>query len=357
MRIGMDVMGGDHAPDEILKGSLAALAHLPSEDRIVLVGDRAIIEDTLRERGIRDARLEVVHASEVIGMDDTPVEAVRTKRDSSINVCARMASAKDANPLDAWISAGNTGACVAASQMFMKRLPNVHRPGIAVTVPTFSGPVVLIDVGANIEPKPHHLAQYGVMGDVYARQILGIRTPRVALMNVGGEEAKGTADMKQARDLLRRAEGLNFTGYIEGRAVFDGEADVVITDGVVGNVMIKLAEGLSSGIFKALAREVFEIDPELAMRLEPVVKSLYAKHDYHEYGGAPLLGVNGVCLISHGSSVARTMTNAIIRARQFVLSRVNDAITTRLAAMEAQIEGQTDDRSGSASVPAAQPNG
>lgn len=334
MRLGVDVMGGDNAPDEILKGAIAALARLPADDAVVLVGDKAIIEDYLGERGVRDPRVEIVHASEVIGMDESPVEAVRQKRDSSISICARLAGAKAENRLSAWISAGNTGACVTASQLSMRRLPNVHRPGIAVTVPTFSGPILLIDVGANIEPKPHHLAQYGVMGDVYARTILGMKNPRVAIMNVGGEEQKGTEEMREARGLLRRAEGLNFTGFVEGRGVFDGEADVIITDGVVGNVMLKLAEGLSAGIFKALAREVFDVDPELAVRLEPVVKNLYAKYDYHEYGGAPLLGVNGVCLIAHGSSIARTMTNAIMRARQVVVSRLNDAITTRLAAME-----------------------
>jgi len=249
-------------------------------------------------------------------------------------VLAKMCSSKVDHPLDACISAGNTGAMVTAAQMFMRRLQHVHRPGISVVVPTFSGPVVIIDVGANIEPKPHHLAQYGVMGDAYAQKVLGIASPRVALMNVGGEEQKGTADMKRARDTLRSAEGLNFTGYIEGRAVFNGEADVVITNGVVGNVMIKLAEGLSEGIFKALAREVKQIDPELAVRLGPVIKKIYADHDYHEYGGAPLLGVNGVCLISHGSSIARTITNAIVRAKQFVDSGVNDAIVERLSVME-----------------------
>ena len=169
------------------------------------------------------------------------------------------------------------------------------------------------------------------MGSIYAQRILGIESPRVGLMNVGGEEAKGTADLEFARDMLRDAEATNFIGYVEGRGVFDGEADVVVTDGVVGNVMIKLAEGLSAGIFKAIASEVFEIDPELAMRFEPVVKSLYSKHDYHEYGGAPLLGVNGVCMIVHGSAVGRTITNAILRGREFVLSGVNQAITESLA--------------------------
>ncbi len=338
MRIGVDIMGGDNAPDEILKGAFAALPKLPPEDTLVLFGKGEIIDEAIQDRGLSrngpGAKIEVVHCSEVIEMDDSPVEAVRSKRDSSISRAAEYAGPKHANRVDAWISAGNTGACVTASQMYMRRLPNVIRPGIAVTIPTFAGPIVLIDVGANIQPKPVHLAQYGIMGDAYARAILGIKNPRVAMMNVGGEEQKGTAEMKVARDLLRNAENLNFIGYVEGRGVFDGDADVVITDGVVGNVMIKLAEGLSKGLFQAIAHQVLETDPELAVRLEPVVKAIWAKHDYHEYGGAPLLGVNGICLISHGSSVARTMMNAILRSRQFVLCGINDIINTRLESIQ-----------------------
>jgi glycerol-3-phosphate acyltransferase PlsX len=333
MRVGLDVMGGDNAPDAILQGAIDSLDRLEPTDTVTLVGERGVIEQTLSDRGVGDDRVTVVPATEVIAMDESPVEAVRGKRDSSLVVLARMASRKAKQPLDAMISAGNTGACVTAAQMHIRRLPGVHRPGVAVTMPTFGGPVVLIDVGANLEPKPHHLAQYGVMGDVYAKLAFGIKQPRVALMNVGGEEQKGTAFMKKVRDLLRAEGTLDFIGYIEGRSVFDGEADVVITDGIVGNVTLKLAEGLSAGIFKAIAREVFEKDPELAARLEPVVKGIYAKHDYHEYGGAPLLGVNGVCMICHGSSVARTITNAILRSKQFVESRVNEAITRRLSAM------------------------
>ena len=332
MRIGIDVMGGDNAPDEILKGCFTALANLAPDIQIVLIGDAGLINEAIAERGIKSTQIEVVGTTEVIGMDESPVDAVRAKKDSSLVIMGRMASPKLPNRLDAIISAGNTGACVAAAQLHMRRLEGVIRPGVAVTVPTFAGPIVLIDVGANIEPKASHLAQYGVMGDIYARRVLGIDNPRVALMNVGGEEQKGTQEVRDARDLLRATEGLNFTGFVEGRGVFNGQADVVITDGIVGNVMLKMAEGLSSGIFKALAKEVFAIDPTLASRLEPVVKSLYAKYDYHEYGGAPLLGVNGVCLISHGSSVARTITNAIRRAHNFVELGVNEEIVTRLAA-------------------------
>jgi glycerol-3-phosphate acyltransferase PlsX len=335
MRIGVDVMGGDNAPGAILDGALGALDKLGHGDDLVLVGDERVISAGVAKVSCPShVKITVVHTTEVVGMDESPVEAVRSKTDSSIVVLCKLASRKADKPLDAVISAGSTGAQVTAAQMYMRRLPNVHRPGIAVAVPTFAGPVVLIDVGANIEPKPHHLAQYGVMGEVYARSVLGIKNPRVALMNVGGEEQKGTAEMKEARDRLRSVEDLNYIGYVEGRGVFNGEADVVITDGVVGNVMIKLAEGLSAGIFKALAREVFKIDPQLAARLEPVVKAIYAKHDYHEYGGAPLLGVNGVCIISHGSSIARTITSAVLRAKQFHDSGCNDAMTQRLGAME-----------------------
>ena len=338
MRIGIDVMGGDNAPDEILKGCFAALSKVPADDTLVLFGKGDIIEEAIKDRGLSKdgpgARIEVVHCSEVIEMDDPPVEAVRSKRDSSIARAAEHAGPRHPNRCDAWISAGNTGACVTASQMYMRRLPNVIRPGIAVTVPTFAGPIVLIDVGANIEPKPVHLAQYGVMGDAYARGILGIKNPRVALMNVGGEEQKGPDLMRNARDMVRQFENLNVTGFVEGRGVFNGEADVVITDGVVGNVMLKLAEGLSSGIFKALAHEVLATDPELVLRLESVIKNLYAKHDYHEYGGAPLLGVNGVSLISHGSSKDRTIKNAILRGKAFAEAKINEKIVARLATVK-----------------------
>jgi glycerol-3-phosphate acyltransferase PlsX len=340
MRIGLDVMGGDLAPACAIDGAALALASLRADDELHLVGDAAVIESGLAERGVSDSRIIVHPTTEVIGMADPPVESVRARPESSIAVMAELGSRRKcgerglAAPLDAVLSAGNTGACVTAAQMHMRRLPGVLRPGIAVTVPTFNGPVVVVDVGANIEPKPHHLAQYGVMGEVYARLILGIERPRVAMMNVGGEEGKGTAEMKQARELLRADTAMEYIGNIEGRGVFDGEADVVITDGVVGNVMLKLAEGLSAGIFKAIGREVARIDPELAVRFKPVVQEIYRQHDYHEYGAAPLLGVDGLCFISHGSSEGRGLANAINRIRPYVDARINQHIVERLAAVE-----------------------
>jgi glycerol-3-phosphate acyltransferase PlsX len=336
MRVGVDVMGGDNAPEEIVSGCIAVLDQLRDDDVLVLAGPRKIVEDLLKKKDVDDPRLVVLDTPDVIGMAESPVEAVRAKRNSSIVRLAQLASRKTDSEerLDAWLSAGNTGACVTASAMYMRRLKGVHRPGIVVTVPTFAGPIILVDVGANIEPKPHHLAQYGVMGSVYAEKVLGIENPRVALMNVGGEEQKGTADMKQARDLLRATSSLNFKGYIEGRGVFNGEADVIITDGMLGNVMLKLAEGLSTSIIQALAHEVGKVDPDLAQRVKPVIKNLYTQYDYHEYGGAPLMGANGYCIISHGSSKSRTICNTILRARQLVEIGMNETIIERLRAQE-----------------------
>ena len=265
------------------------------------------------------------------------VKAIELDKHGQPVIITNKGSKKSENPIDAVISAGNTGAFVAASQMYLRRLPNVHRPGIAAAVPTFAGTVAFIDVGANIEPKPVHLAQYGVMGKVYAERILGIENPRVALMNVGGEEQKGTSDLKDARDMLRDAADINFIGYIEGRTLFDGGADVVITDGIVGNVSIKLAEGLATGLITKLAGEIMKADPKLAEAFKPIIKKFYADYDYHEYGGAPLLGVNGVSMITHGSAEAKTIENAVRRTQQFVDFEVNEHIVEQLAAIEERI--------------------
>jgi glycerol-3-phosphate acyltransferase PlsX len=218
--------------------------------------------------------------------------------------------------------------------MHMKRLPGVHRPGIAVTIPAFSGPVVLCDAGANPEPRPLHLWQYGIMAEVYAKKTLGIDSPRVALMNIGAEEGKGSDLIKETRDLFRKTPGVNFTGYVEGRDLFAGAADVVVTDGFTGNSMLKMAEGLAKSLFEAIAAEILEYDPNLMVQFEPVIKGIYKKNDYHEYGGAPLLGVNGVMMIAHGSSEPKTIKNAVRNTLQHVRAHVNDAIVERIAQLE-----------------------
>lgn len=333
MRLAVDVMGGDHAPDAVLKGSVEAIPVLGPGDELVLVGPRELIADFLADRGIKDPRVRIEHAPDVIEMDEQPAKAVRAKPDSSIVKMARLGSQKVevSQRADAVMSAGNTGACVSAAIMQMKRLHGVHRPGIAVTVPAFHGPVVLIDAGANPEPRPTHLWQYALMADVYARHVLKMDNPRVAQMNIGSEEAKGTDLIKQTRDLLKVTPGINYIGYVEGRDFFDGKADVIVTDGFMGNTLLKMAEGMAKSLFAAIVAEIFATDPDLALRFEPVVKQIYKKNDYHEHGGAPLLGVNGGFIIAHGSSEARTIRAAVRKMREFVASGVNGAIVARLA--------------------------
>ncbi|MCC6427596.1 MAG: phosphate acyltransferase PlsX [Phycisphaerales bacterium] len=331
MRVAVDVMGGDNAPEAILKGCIEAIPLLSDKDELVLVGDGPVIKELLSERGINDPRLVIEHTTEVIAMDDSPAISVKTKKDSSIVKMALLGSEKHPNRCDAVLSAGNTGACVAAAMMHMRRLPGVHRPGIAVTIPSFHGPVVLIDAGANPEPKATHLWQYALMGETYAKTILGIEKPRIAQMNIGSEEAKGTGVVRDTRDLIKNSPGANYVGYIEGREFFEDCADVVITDGFTGNTLLKMAEGMASSLMRALAREIANFDPNLLLQFEPIMKQLYKKHDYHEYGGAPLMGVNGVCLIAHGSSQARTIKSAVRACQEFVRSGVNNAVVKRLA--------------------------
>jgi glycerol-3-phosphate acyltransferase PlsX len=334
MRLAIDVMGGDHAPDAVLKGCIDALSILAPEDEMVLVGPGDIINDVLTDRGIRDKRISIEHASQVIDMGEPAAKAVRAKPDSSIVNMARLGSMKAERRADAVMSAGSTGACVSAAIMHMKRLPGVHRPGIAVTIPAFHGPVVLIDAGANPEPRPSHLWQYGIMADEYARHVLKIQRPRVAQMNIGAEEGKGTDLIKATRDLLKATPDINYIGYIEGRDFFDGVADVIVTDGFVGNTLLKMAEGLARSLFMGIAHQIFAIDPDLAMKLEPVVKEIYRRADYHEHGGAPLLGVNGGMIIAHGSSEPRSIKAAIRKMREFVKTGVNEAIVARIAKVE-----------------------
>lgn len=341
MRIAIDVMGGDNAPDAILAGGLGAVEALGPDDRLVLIGDEEIILEGIAEAGLKsDPRIEVeaTPSDQVIGMAEPPVTALRNKPDSSIARMAWLGSQKKAGDryCEIIISAGNTGACVAAAQMSMRRLPGVHRPGIAIVLPTFHGPVVLCDVGANPEPKGTHLYQYGVMASVYAEKVLGIDNPKIGVMNIGGEEAKGTPLVKETNALCRADENLNYVGYVEGRDIFEGKANIVVTEGFTGNVVLKLAEGLSAGIFRTIIHEAMEIDPEMAMQFQPVIKSIYQKHDYHEYGGAPLLGANGICMICHGSSEARTITNAVKKAMEYANTQVNEAIVQELARHESR---------------------
>ncbi|MDP9173097.1 MAG: phosphate acyltransferase PlsX [Planctomycetota bacterium] len=326
MRVAVDVMGGDHAPGEILKGCWQAAPLLQEGDIVHLVGDEKVIRPALASAPLNPEQklhYNVVATTQVIAMDDSPVEAIRNKPDSSIAVMCKMASKGEA---DVVISAGNTGACVAAAQLRMRLLPEVSRPGIAVILPTFHGPVVICDVGANISPKPKHLQQYAIMAGAYASAVCGVENARVGLLSIGEEDAKGTTMVKDARKLMRDEPQINFVGNVEGRDLFKGIVDVVVCDGFVGNIVLKFTEGMADGLFETIASEIKEASPTLVKEFQPVLDRIYAKHDWQEYGGAPLLGVDGYCLICHGKSEARAIKNAIRVAKQLTISKINDKI-------------------------------
>ena len=288
MRIAIDAMGGDNAPDEIIAGALESVELLDKDDELILVGPQEVIEPQLKSR--KGAPISVFDAPEIIAMDESPIESLRKKPKSSIAVMSKLAKRGQA---DTVISAGNTGACVAAFQMRMRNLPGINRPGIAVVFPTFEGPVTICDVGANIACKPMNLYQYAIMSGIYSKHVLGIENPRVGLMSIGSEEAKGNEIVKKAHELLSSDANLNFIGNIEGRDIFKGACDVAVCEGFVGNVILKLTEGLVAGLFKAIKHELMTEKLRLAMKFKPVMTRIYKKYDYNEYGGAPLLGVNG----------------------------------------------------------------
>jgi glycerol-3-phosphate acyltransferase PlsX len=336
MRIAIDAMGGDHAPEEIIKGALEAKDLLDTDDEIVLIGDTEIIQSHLKALKAKPETFRIIHAHEIIEMDEPPVESLRKKRKSSIAVMARSASHKQ---VDSVLSAGNTGACVAACQLRMRNLEAVQRPGIAVVLPTFGGPVTMCDVGANIACRPINLYQYAVMAMLYSTEMLGIQNPRVGLMSIGAEDAKGNEIVKKTREMLKSDSKINFIGNVEGRDIFYGVCDVVICEGFVGNVILKLTEGLVDGLFRAIKDELMEKNLKLAMKFKPIMMEIYKKYDYHEYGGALMLGVNGTAVICHGSSKARTIKNALLVSKKFLSLKVNDKIAEYLSQTSARLNG------------------
>lgn len=327
MRIAVDAMGGDNAPDEIVAGAVQSLQLIEKDDQLILVGPKQPLTEQLKAAGFAPPAVQIVDAPEVIDMDEPPIEALRKKRKSSIAVMAKMASQ---GQVHAVISAGNTGACVAAFQMRMRNLTGVNRPGIAVVFPTFEGPVTMCDVGANIACKPINLYQYAVMAAIYSKQLFNIQNPRIGLMSIGEEDAKGNEVVKKARESIKSDPNLNFVGNIEGRDIFKGVCDVAICDGFVGNVILKLTEGLVDGLFKAIKHELLQKNPQLASDFNPVISAIYKKYDYNEYGGALLLGVNGTAIICHGSSKSTTIRNAILAAKKSHAKKINQQIIDHL---------------------------
>ncbi len=316
VRIAVDAMGGDSAPAVEVEGALQAVRESDGRVEAVLVGREPELRAELGRHDAEGLPISIVHADEVITMGESPATAIRRKRGASIVVAANLQAE---GKVDGLVSAGNTGAVVAASLFGMGMLPNVRRPAIASMFPTIGRPSVVLDVGASIDSRPSDLVEFAAMGDVYARYVLRRETPRIGLMNIGEESTKGS-ELTQETYKLLEAGPMNFVGNVEGRSFLHGMADVVVADGFVGNVMLKLVEGVLDVLTEALKDAGADKGLEMLKR----------QFDYAEYGGAPLLGVNGVVIIAHGSSSAKAIKNAIKVAARFVDTDLDARIVERL---------------------------
>jgi len=326
LRIAIDAMGGDRAPRVIIEGALKAAEEF--DYKLDLVGDTRKIEKFLNIYDYPKDKISVVHASEAVKMGEPAAASFRRKKDSSIAVGMRLLKDKKT---DIFISAGNTGAVVTAATLTLKTLPHIERPGIAIVVPSLKEPILIIDMGANIGATPVHLFQYAVMGWAYTRYILHKQNPSIGLLNIGEEESKGTSFIKEARDLIKKTS-LNFVGNVEARDVYRGKVDVVVCDGFIGNIVLKVTESFAYATTEFLKRELNKrLLPKIGAILSlPAYRAIRKKIDYAEYGGAPLLGVDGAVLISHGSSNAIAIKSAVRVAGEYVKHKVNQHIVERL---------------------------
>lgn len=322
MRIAVDVLGGDHAPFEILKGvGESLLGGSFTAEELLLVGPEGVIRDQLSAMGVTDIP-DIVHTEEFIAGHEKPVVGLRAKPQASISLCVQSIRKGDADGL---IAFGNTGATVAASTMGLGMLPGIRRPGIAVTMLGRSGRFVLLDAGANPTPKPEHLFQYSLMGEAYARDLLGHQNPRIGLLNIGGEASKGSDVLKQCHSVLEQSD-LSFVGNVEGNHLFSGEADVFVADGFVGNMVLKVVEGFAEYLVSAATAK------DSSSGVKDTLRHLLGAADFSEVGGATLLGVNGVVLIGHGRSHANAVLPALEAVRKDIDAGVNNHIIESLAA-------------------------
>ncbi len=328
LTIAVDAMGGDNAPKAEVEGSIRAVRALPV--RVILVGRQEVLERELAQhKDIGELAIDIQHASEQVTMEDSAAKAVRTKRDSSIRVAARLVREGIAHGV---VSAGNTGAAMATVKMVQGMLPGVDRPALASAFPTLKGtPVVVVDVGANVDCSARMLAQFAVMGDIYSRVIFRTPRPRVGLLSIGEEEHKGNELTRAATPLLKSLP-IHFIGNVEGRDIYTGETDVIVCDGFIGNVALKVSEGLVDMIYQMLRQS---LEATITRKIGYVLartafKDFKKRVDYSEYGGAPLLGVRGVCIITHGRSNANAIKNAIRVAAEFADGRINERIEAEL---------------------------
>jgi len=324
MRIALDAMGGDFGPPNLVGGAVLALREYPQIDKLFLVGDTPQIEVELKNQNCNDRRIEIVHSTQVVEMSDGAVQSVRRKKDSSVSRAVDLVKRGEAAAI---VSAGHTGAAVAATAIKLRMLPGVERPGIASLVPTETNVFVLIDAGANSDARPEHLVQYGIMGSVYSRHVLGYENPSIGLMSIGGEDVKGTDLTKEVFKMLKRS-ALNFRGNVEGHDLFEDPVEVVVCDGFVGNVILKTCESVGDAIFKWLKHELVKSKMRMAgaYLAQNAFRAIRKKVNYEEYGGSPLLGVNGICIIAHGASTPLAIKNALRVAAESIEQQVNPHI-------------------------------
>ena len=336
MRIAVDAMGGDFAPQNIVAGVADALRDEAKIVRLYLVGDQSRIEAELRKLNFHDPRLEIVHASEIIEMDDPPVQSVRRKKDSSMCRAIDIVKRGDANAV---VSAGNTGALLTASHLKLRTLEGVDRPGLACLIPAPENVFVLMDAGANLEPHPSNLVQYAIMGSLYSKQILGYKSPRVAVLSIGTEEMKGNELTLEAHRLLKSSD-LDFVGNIDAHDLFANIADVIVTDAFVGNAVLKACESTTRVVARWLKDELKRnpLRKLGALLAGGAFRSLKRKIDPDEYGGAVLLGINGVCIKAHGASSPKAVKNAIRIAAEFVEGQFNDHIVQEIKKLNAKFQ-------------------
>jgi len=322
LHIALDAMGGDRGPEELVSGAVMATSN--SDLEISLIGDKARLGAILATHGGSSSRIHLVHASQVVGMDESPFDAIRRKKDSSI--MKAFALHKEGR-VDAVVSAGNSGATLAAALKLLGRLEHVSRPGIAGIFPTLKGPVVMMDVGANVDCRAEHLFQFGVMATAFSQVLFGLDRPRVGLLSIGEEGGKGNALVKKSHELFQQSS-MNYIGNVEGRDTFLGDVDVMVCDGFVGNVCLKLSEGLAEAVMGMLGEEIsksFKAKLGYLLARDAFV-SFKKRVDYAEYGGAPLLGIRGNAIICHGRSSAVAIKNAIRVASEMARNKVNDRI-------------------------------
>ena len=330
--IAVDAMGGDLGPSVVVPGAIEAARQTGA--KILLVGNEATLDGELNRLSPSGVDLEIVHAPEVAGMDEKPSDILRRKKNASIQVACRLVRDGAAQGV---VSAGHSGASVACGMFIMGRIPGVERPALASLLPTEKEPVVLLDVGATVDCKPYNIFQFGLMGDAFARDILNKESPRVGLLSIGEEEGKGNSQVKEAYELFKMAQNLNFSGNIEGRDLFTGEMDVAVCDGFVGNVALKLSEGLGLSLSRVLKRELLNSGflPKLGSLLAKSAFRRFAKVvDYAEYGGAPLLGLQNISIVCHGRSNAKAICNATRMATLFGEKETNKRLMETICANE-----------------------